>query len=79
MRIIRTSNNYGHNLHHVELEADEYTFTDERLITMADRHGELSDADWQAILDGKHMCHFGGTVERADGSRPYTRIKVYID
>lgn len=82
MRTITKKSCYGHNLHVVELEHHEVSYPDERLITMADRHGELSDADWQAILDGKHPCHFGGTVEHSVGRLtgvPCATIKVYID
>ena len=85
----RSTSGYAHNLHFVLLENDENAYPEARLVTMADRHGELSDAEWKEIQAydgadaGRHPGHFGGTVTRKPGrkhrTRVYARIKVYTD
>lgn len=62
----------------VELTSDEQTYSDYRLVTMADRGGRLTDEEWTAIKEaGVHPGHFGGEVRRfEDGT---ANIDVYTD
>lgn len=56
----------------------ELSWSDFRLITTVDRQGELSDEDWQKIVNKQqHPCHFGGVVKR--GMEGECEVKVYVD
>ena len=77
MKILGRDYGYNNNSYVIRLDPAEAEWPDRRIITACDRHGKLSDEDWQKILDGDHPCHFGGYVERrADGT---AYVKVYTD
>jgi hypothetical protein len=76
MKKIGDTSGYAHRLYTVELEGDETSYSDAKLMHMADNYCKVQD-NWPEIEAGRcHPGHFGGRVDR-QGNKAI--IKVYTD
>ena len=76
MKGITQYSGYAHRIHIVELENDEPSYSEEKLLHMADNHYKIQD--WWPLVETRqrHSGHFGGVVTK-DGSK--ATIKIYTD
>lgn len=82
MEIVKRHSGYGTHYYIARLTDEELSWPDLRLITAADRAGQLTDEEWERIDNGTHPGHFGGHVEKRGGRRTsatYAKISVYFD
>lgn len=70
---------YARTSYTVKLDPIEQHYSQNRLITMADRGGRLTDEEWAAIEAGAHPGHFGGQVSVLSPDENIFHIDVYID
>lgn len=77
MEFLTRTSCHNRNVFRVRLTDEELTYNESRLVTLADRHGQLSEDDWQRITNGEHPGHFGGRVQFHDNNE--ATIDVYTD